>query len=356
MKSICIVAGKSGGHIVPGLTIAQHEKKNTPDLTVLFFTTNSPLDKKIVDDAPLSLHHCALSLSAIPYRKPWLFPLFFFTILRSLIVSYIQLIRHKPSKIMSMGAVVSLPVCLVAFILRIPIHLYELNAVPGSAVKFLARFATTIHICFEQAQTKLPAHKCVVTPYPIRYSTTALQLSKYDACQRLGIAPNKKTILVLGGSQGSHFINMIIKQLFEHNQWLATQLYVIHQTGSDNSTQWESWYREHRISTHTFSYHNDLTTYYRAADLVICRSGAGTLFETLFFNVPFITIPLETQTTDHQIYNAHALKEKFPELVQVLEQKDVEKNSLILLDTICSLLPDINQNNKLKSSHNIVFR
>jgi UDP-N-acetylglucosamine--N-acetylmuramyl-(pentapeptide) pyrophosphoryl-undecaprenol N-acetylglucosamine transferase len=339
MSTICIVAGKSGGHIVPGLTIAQQKKADNSDLRVIFFSTNSSLDKKIIDTAAVkNLVHYSLPFSSIPYRKPWKIPLFFYAFMYALMMCTIHLYRHKPSQVISMGGIISLPVCFAAFILNIPIRLYELNAMPGSAVTFLARFATTIHCCFDVAKKQLPAHKYIQTAYPIRYSVSVLQVSKHEARKKLGIADHKKTVLVLGGSQGSHFINNLIKNLFETQPWLAGHLHIIHQTGNDVSTVWHDWYAQYHVDVHTFTYHDDLTAYYQAADVVICRSGAGTLFETLFFNIPLITIPLETHTTDHQIYNARALAQQYPTLVRVLLQKEIEQTPTLFVSKLCSLL------------------
>lgn len=339
MHTLCIVAGKSGGHIVPGLTIAQQKQKDNPDLRIIFFSTDSPLDKKIIVKASLkNMQHHTLPLAAIPYRKPWKFPLFFYSCLYALLTCCIQLYRHKPSQIISMGGIISLPVCLAGFVLRIPIHLYELNAMPGSAVTFLARFATTIHICFDTAKKQLPAHKCVVTSYPIRYPTSAVQTYEHKTRKTVDSADHKKTVLILGGSQGSQFINNLIKNLFETQPWLTNHLHVIHQIGNDVSTSWQDWYKQRHIDAHVFTYHDDLAHYYRSADVVVCRSGAGTLFETLFFNIPLITIPLETHTTDHQIHNARALVEQHPKLVRVLLQKEVTQNPTLFLDILCTEL------------------
>lgn len=339
MHTLCVVAGKSGGHIVPGLTLAHQKQSNNPNLRILFFTTPSSLDKKIISNTSLNnLKHFTLPLDAIPYRKPWKIPLFFYAFIYALFICCIYLYRYKPSQIISMGGIISLPVCLAGFVLRIPIALYELNAVPGSAVKFLARFATTIPICFDDARNHLPQQKCTLTDYPIRYSTKQCELNRHEVRKNLGISVSKKTILILGGSQGSQFINNMIKQLFESNPWLASHLHAIHQTGIDKSTDWPAWYCQHNVSAHTFAYHDDLSMYYRAADLVICRAGAGSLFETLFFKLPLITIPLETHTTDHQIYNARAVEKQYPELVYVLVQKNIEHNPVLLLHELCSIL------------------
>lgn len=338
-STICVVAGKSGGHIVPGLTIAQQKQADNPDLRIIFFSTHSSLDKKIIDNAAVkNLVHYSLPLSSIPYRKPWKVPLFFYSFMYALMICTIHLYRHKPSQVISMGGIISLPVCFAAFILNIPIHLYELNAMPGSAVTFLARFANTIHCCFDTTKKKLPAHKYRQTDYPIRYPVSVLQISKHEARKIVGIADHKKVVLVLGGSQGSYFINNLIKNLFEIKPWLADHLHIIHQTGNDISTEWHNWYKHHHVNAHAFAYHDDLAPYYQAADMVICRSGAGTLFETLFFNIPLITIPLETQTTDHQIYNARALEQQYPTLVRVLLQKEVIQNSTVFFDTLCTQL------------------
>jgi len=356
--TICFVAGKSGGHIIPAITLAKQFVSKNKHIKITFFTTNSPLDKKIIiqeiANSKTAIKHIALNLENIPYKKILQYPLFFTKLAISFFKSFFTLIAHRPKKVISMGGHISLPVCLAAYTLRIPIELYELNATPGKAVKFLAPFATTINTCFKKAVNYFPPKKCKITQYPIRFAhnihvnTHTKQINPKSIYQKHGFSPKKQTILILGGSQGSIAINNIIKQIITKNPDFCNNIQIIHQTGDkdnkDNSgkqkTNWDTFYKKMGIPSHTFGFKSDINAYYRLADLVICRSGAGTLFETLFFQKPCITIPLETATTVHQVDNAKEMAKAYPNLVKmVLQSENIDILSNMVRKTLAALPP-----------------
>lgn len=238
-----------------------------------------------------------------------------------------------------MGGLVSLPVCFAAKLLRIPISIYELNAVPGKAVTLLAKTGADIYTCFKKTAQFFPKNKCLFSAYPIRYSANTLKIGKQKALKEIGLSPNKPTILILGGSQGSIFINTLIKQWIVSQPEQVKNVQIIHQTGSYDTTDWNIFYATHGISAHSFTYQDNLGIYYQAADIIICRSGAGTLFESIFFKKFIITIPLQSSaTTNHQVDNANAFKKQYPHLIWVMNQKMLKKFPEELFGVLNSLL------------------
>ena len=149
MNTICYVAGKSGGHIIPALTHAAQELKKNGETRVIFFSTNSPLDYTLLAKNSLIAHHIPLEFCAIPRKNILLWPLFFIILFKHFYHSFSCLRKYRPEKVVSMGGFVSIPVCCCAWVLRIPIELYELNVVPGKAVKLLSHIVTETRICFE---------------------------------------------------------------------------------------------------------------------------------------------------------------------------------------------------------------
>jgi len=280
-QTICFVAGRSGGHLVPCLTLAYTFLKNNPTYKVMLFSTTSQLDATIVSSSHTIHHYIQLSLHNVPYKKLRKYPYFIFSLAAALFKSFYYLYKHKPQKIMSMGGYISIPVCIAAWFLRIPIQLYELNAAPGKATRFLAPLAHKIFVVFQQAQRFFPQKKCSITSYPIRFSGNINNNSNQSATCNL--SSNKKTVLILGGSQGSIFINNLIKQWLEHNHQLHDAIQLVHQTGADNITDWQTYYNNYCIPAIVFDYQHNLEQYYQAADLIVSRSGAGTLFEIQFF-------------------------------------------------------------------------
>jgi len=334
--TIWFVAGKSGGHIIPALTKANNICKKNKYTRIGFFTTNSAIDKKILDNYKNSYDWVTINLENIPGKRITGYPLFFLHVVLSFFKTIFHLIKTRPEKIISFGGYVSIPVCFAAFFLRIPVELFELNVVPGKAIKLLSKIATKVQICFEQAERYLPKKKCHLAEYPIRFShqvdKEAYPLQKYN------FDPAKCTILILGGSQGSIQINSLVKDWLIKYSQLYTNIQIIHQTGANDTTDWNSFYKTITTPTIVFDFTDNIEPYYQSANIVICRSGAGTLFETVFFQKKCITIPLETATTCHQVDNAKEISKLYPHLVTVVQQKEIDQNKDIFFKTLDSYI------------------
>ncbi len=317
------VAGRSGGHIIPALTLAEALVQKNSAHHILFFSAATALDRKIVATSANIHAHITLAVGNIPYKNPFKWPLYVYQMIKATATSYRLLKKNKPECVISMGGYISLPVCLAAWSLKIPIDLFELNVEPGQATKFLAPLATRILTCFEETKQFLPSTKCQYQEYPVRFSLAQRTSTKQQACEQLSILPSKKVILVLGGSQGSLFINNYVKEWVKLSEDVQN-LYFLHQIGEqDNAEQWQNWYGQHNIQAQVFVYNHDMALLYAAADLVICRSGAGTLFETVAFNKQCITIPLETASNNHQVANALAMQKKYKKLITVVRQHTI---------------------------------
>ncbi len=315
INCICYAAGQSGGHIIPCLTLAAQVKRKQPQTSVIFFSSNSNVDQNILAKDSIVNQHIPLALS---HKRSWFHtPLLCMHLLWATARSFYLLLRYKPSRIISSGGIVAIPVAIAGWLLRIPIDLYELNAVPGAAIKALAPLASRIYICFASTKKYFPKKECVVTEYPVRFDGTDNSFTPPTQ-----LLDNRLTIFVQGGSQGSQFINQQIKNLIETYPDIRTTIQLIHQTGSDRSTDWETFYKKHAVPAHVFAYDHDISQYYQQADLIIGRSGAGALFEALHFKKPCITIPLETKKNTHQLDNALVMVAKHPELFTMVRQRD----------------------------------
>lgn len=328
--TICFVAGRSGGHIKPALTLAEHAKLDK-NARIIFISTTKKLELEIIQSASIVDVHMALTLKNIP-KHFWWYPWYFLTLLYATMKSLLFLYKEKPTTIISMGGYVSLPVCIAARLLKIPVELHELNAIPGKATKFLAPLSTTIHVNFKKALSSFSLKKSKLVHYPLQFDKSA-KIAQMDALQTLNLLSNKKTLLILGGSQGSLFINNLMKTVCL-NETLKNKIQLIHQTGSNDTFNWKTFYTEHAIPAHVFTFSENMQLYYSAADIIICRAGAGTLFEATFFQKPCIVIPLETKTTSHQCDNAYAMAEEHPDLVKVIRQKQLHQNPELILELV----------------------
>lgn len=325
---IWYVAGRSGGHIIPALTHAKELLSSDKQLKIGMITTHHHLDRALVHNQQCVSKHVMLPLGNFPRKNILGYPRFCAQFFWSLCITFMTLLRFRPRKIVSMGGYVSIPVAFIAWVLRIPFELFELNVVPGEAVKFLAPFAQRVYICFDQTRTYLPRARCEYAPYPIRF-TEHDRISKEKACAQLGIPSGKMVVLILGGSQGSRALNDLAK--------IVTPLvdcFVIHQTGEHGVAALRQFYGQHGIGAKVFAFSDQMAACYSAADVVIARAGSGTLFELLFFEKKSVIIPLETPTTAHQLDNARALQAEYSHFVTVLRQIDVMDNPMLLVDCI----------------------
>lgn len=341
-SSVCFVAGRSGGHIVPCLTMAHQIKQEHPDIKIIFFSTHTPLDITILQNSSDIKNHIPLPIDPVPsYRKPLHLMRWLYSMVQAWITSFKILKAHKPYKIITTGGYCAIPVCLAGWMLNIPVELHQLDVIPGKAIKAIAPIATTIYIYFKQTQAAF-ANPTNIANYPVRFNAASKTITPTNARRAVGLEPALPTVLVLGGSQGSQFLNTLVALWVQQHITQGDTVQVIHQTGAQEVNIYKSFYSDLGVRAWVFDYHHALEYAYQAADIVICRSGAGSLFETIFFNKPCITIPLISKSTAHQVDNAYALAQTYPHLIHVLDQAVVEKQSEIFKNRIELLLKSIN--------------
>lgn len=312
-KPIFFVAGKSGGHIIPALTLARQYSGRE----LAMITTDSDLDRSLIAAAPVKLAHDTLPLGK---RQGYL------QLMRSCLVALKLLRRYRPERVISMGGLVSVPVCLVARLLGIPYELYELNVKPGKAVHFLASGAEKIYGCFAATKQYLP--RAERASYPLRFQSQH-KVERAQACHLLGLNPEKKVIMIVGGSQGSHFLNELAQALVG-----LGDVQILHQTGQ----QVTAGEQVASCSWVTQAYVQDIHLWYSAADVVITRAGAGALHELMFFGKQGLIIPLESASTDHQVDNAHACAAEDPTRWLVVRQHELKENPELFMHKITQLL------------------
>jgi len=308
--TLCIVAGKSGGHIIPCLTLAKAWKEKNPLGIVISISTNTTLDRTLTTTATIN-HRYYLSLDNVP-RHVLKMPIFGLQLLCCFWTNYRILRKQRPIKVISTGGYIAIPTVLAAYVLRIPVELWELNATPGRALRFLSPYATRIYTCFIEAQKYLPQKKCAVAAYPIRYRQEE-KITPERARNILGFDQQRVTLFILGGSQGSTSLSALMSALINQFPELAHKIQCIHQTGASDNTFWKTLYGQHNIPAYVFGYCHDLAPLLCAADIVISRAGAGAIFEIDFFEKTCVLVPLQTDLTSHQQDNALAYAHRQPD-------------------------------------------
>lgn len=327
--TICFVAGKSGGHLLPCITQAKKIYEQNPQAKLYVFTSGSDLDKTILKKHTHIQEYCPTSLDNPPYGQPWLLPWFTIKTCWYFCKSLHKLWQLKPAKVVSFGGFICIPTCLAAKLLGIPFELYELNVEPGKATKFLSKFTDRIYTCFESTKDYFPNKTCVHFDYPIRFQAQYLTFNKQKLLNYYQFDATRFTLLILGGSQGSILLNQVVKDMIEQYPEIRQKIQIVHQTGQCDPFDYAALYQQYAIPAVVFGYHEKLQDFYNLADLIISRAGAGTLFEIKFFGKRCITIPHETTNTNHQIKNVLELQKEFPYQFLIIKQTDFTSDLLL---------------------------
>lgn len=322
---LCVVAGNSAGHILPAQVLAQQWLKKNKKGSCIFISTAKQLDQTILADS--SLEHIQLKLENISLKKIWKFPYFIGKFLYTCIKSYKLLSDKQIVKVITTGGYIAIPVCLSAKLLGIPIELYELNALPGKTTRFLSSIAQTIYFCFKETKPYFKNKNCIQTAYPLQPALQTKAISQIAARKMLGLNSDFTTLLIIGGSQGSLFINNLVQKWLEKKAIKYKNIQIIHQIGSHDKTDWQALYKKYNLPALVFPYYKQMHELYAATDIIICRSGAGSLFEAVHYNKLCITIPLEGIADNHQVKNALAIAQQYSDIVQILFQHILEKDS-----------------------------
>ncbi|MFA6548629.1 MAG: undecaprenyldiphospho-muramoylpentapeptide beta-N-acetylglucosaminyltransferase [Candidatus Margulisiibacteriota bacterium] len=288
---IAIAAGGTGGHIYPGIAVAQEIKSKDPSAVILFVGSREGLEKDLVPHAGfnIKLIWARALLRKLSYKAvsaPFISAVGFFQSLK-------VLKDFSPSVVFSTGGYVSLPVVLAAKVLGIPILLHEQNILPGVVNRFCARFARQVFLTFEDS-LKLMAGEVVGNP--VRQEIISVDRS--SARQQLGLREDQKMVLVMGGSQGSRHINQAV---WEAATELPEGVCVHHIIGSRDYGHLAV---KESDRYHPLDYVYAVAPLLAAADLVVSRAGATAMAEFLVRHLPMILIPFPYSAEDHQRLNA----------------------------------------------------
>jgi UDP-N-acetylglucosamine--N-acetylmuramyl-(pentapeptide) pyrophosphoryl-undecaprenol N-acetylglucosamine transferase len=215
--------------------------------------------------------------------------------------------RGRPDVLLTTGGFVAAPVAVACWLRRVPMVLYLPDVEPGQAVKFVARFAATLAVTRPESRAYFPGKKVIVTGYPVR--AEMLQADRAAAIRRFGLAPDRATLLVTGGSKGARSLNRAIAANLAA---LLAKAQIIHLSGAtdaaDAQAQRDALPAELQRHYHVFEYAHahDMGLALAAADLVISRAGASVLGEYPVFGLPSILVPYP-YAWRYQKVNAQAL-------------------------------------------------
>ncbi len=330
---ILMSGGGTGGHIFPAVAIANGLKARLPETDILFVGAKGRMEMEKVPQAGFPIE--GLPISGIQRRftlKNLAFP---FKLACSLIKARRLVNQFRPDVVVGTGGYASGPLLKAASAKGYPTLILEQNSYPGITNRWLANTVDVICTGYEGMEKYFPAEKIVVTGSPVRKNIREIKVTSAAARKFFGLEADRKTLLIIGGSQGALRINQAVAQNIE--QLLATGIQIIWQTGKYSQQMAEQSLLNVKFRTRVvvkdFIYEMDKA--YAAADVVVSRAGAIAIAEIVVVNKPAVFIPLPSAAEDHQTRNAKALVEK--EAALLLPEKKAAKD---LFPVVSGLLKD----------------
>lgn len=295
-RRIVVTGGGTGGHLFPGIALARGLRDRIGDCRVLFIGTARHLDRETLAGEHFELEtiHC-MGLKGMGLWNR----------LRSILQlppalkeAGDILRRFDPHLVFGVGGYVTGPVLLAARMRKVPVCIHEQNSVPGLANRMLSRVADRIFLSMP-CQYRFPERKTRMVGNPVRSDII-------DAAgKKQGRSGKEVTLLVLGGSQGAHRVNMlVVDALRDIAAEVGTGLTVIHQTGLKDADAIRRSYEELGLRAEVGPFFRDMAAIYARADIVVSRAGATTLAELAVMGLPALLIPYPYAADNHQLTNA----------------------------------------------------
>lgn len=341
---ILIAAGGSGGHIFPAIAMARAMRESS-DVDIRFVGSSKALDRRIFEKEGFKYYTLSsnkfpygLSLKLLPFSLKLIFD-----IMKSKVIAF----SYRPDVVVGFGGYVACPIVLAASVFGIPKIVHEQNVVPGRANKFLFRFADKIAVSFNETLKYAGPYraKCVFTGNPIRGEV--LKGDRQSGIKRFGLDEAKFTILVIGGSQGAHFLNEnFIAAFSEIDEAERRSFQVIHLTGvKDYEWAIKEYSVTSGLESRVYSFIDRIEEAYSAADLMVTRSGASAIFEIAHFAKPMILVPYPFANA-HQAENAKVFREGGAAIM--VEEKDL--SARVFKDHILRLFRDKEERRRLSEA------
>jgi UDP-N-acetylglucosamine--N-acetylmuramyl-(pentapeptide) pyrophosphoryl-undecaprenol N-acetylglucosamine transferase len=302
---IVIAGGGTGGHLFPGIAAAQEFEARNSATRILFVSTGNPLERSVLSKTGYPLQ--TITVAAIKGRGLWNQVKSVANIPKGILEANRILKNFSPDLTIGLGSYSAGPVVFAAWLRKIPIVIHEQNILPGITNRILSRFANRIYISFENTKSNLDLRKVRWTGNPVRREL--LEYCDRDAQEKKEDAGNRPfTVLIIGGSQGAHRINMAVIEALGHLKD-KDRLHFVHQTGDADEQQVNEAYRRYHIQCTVQSFFDNMTELYSRADLLICRAGATTVAEITALGKAVIFIPFPYAADDHQMLNAGSLSD-----------------------------------------------
>ncbi|MBC6415873.1 MAG: UDP-N-acetylglucosamine--N-acetylmuramyl-(pentapeptide) pyrophosphoryl-undecaprenol N-acetylglucosamine transferase [Bdellovibrionales bacterium] len=321
-KVVLMAVSSSGGHIYPALALAEklsdlyQEKKQLNSLKIHIVHPNSFLSRKILQSTPYTCH--TLSLGGMAKGQSLLRRLKTLSQLPTSFLKAFTLIQKiKPDVILGTGGSVTVPFLLIGFLLRKKRAIWEGNLKMGLANRISSFFTNHVFTAFPFVENLNPK-KQIWSAYPLRK-----KVQKETPVKKDFFPENKFKVLVLGGSQGSMFLNQVVSEALIQKDW-RKDIIIYHQTGYKYFKPICEKYKSLK-NVFPFSFSSEIRNYYKGCDLIFSRAGAGSILEVAFFGKSLVLIPITHSAGGHQLKNALNLFSK--SCVDMILEKDFNAES-----------------------------
>ena len=295
---IVIVGGGTGGHLYPGIAVAQELRRWDSRARVMFIGSRGGMEREIV--AREGYRYFEIAASGLARRKVRERLESLGHLLRGFGQAVQVLRRVQPQVILGLGSYVSAPVMIAACMLGIPRLIHEQNVLPGLTNRLLGRIVNQVAVSFAESATQFHRGKAIVTGNPVRPAMLEVRAHPRE--------PNGRFhVFVFGGSQGAHRLNEAVLGALPLLSDLHQHLRVVHQTGEHDYPTVRKTYDEEGYPGVARAYIRDMASQYAAADLVVCRAGATSIAELTATGRPAILVPFPFSANQHQDRNAETM-------------------------------------------------
>lgn len=313
---VIVSGGGTGGHIFPAISIANAIRQLRPEAKILFVGAEGRMEMQRVPDAGYEI--IGLPVAGFDRKRLWRNVGVLIKLIRSQWKARIIIKKFKPQVAVGVGGYASGPTLKMAATMGIPTLIQEQNSYAGVTNKLLAKQAKKICVAYEGMDRFFPQEKIILTGNPVRQTLVTEQVSREDAAKHFGLDPNRKTVLIIGGSLGARTLNetMIanLNMIQAHPEvqfiWQVGKIYIDQVKEALRAYSGELVCNSH-IATMPNLYVNDFIKHmeyaYGIADLVVSRAGAGSISEFCLLGKPVILVPSPNVAEDHQTQNALAL-------------------------------------------------
>lgn len=319
VKRFVFAGGGTGGHIYPAVGIAQALQRLNPEIDLVFIGGYDRLESTLVPQQ--GFHFLPITVEGFPrsLTLKWI------TVIMKVCQGVMQSLRYlrelRPDVVIGTGGYVSGPVLFAAWLMDIPIAIQEQNVSPGLTNSILSRWAKAAYLALPPNTRRFPEHIVQVTGNPIRPGITEYPRDD-ETYKKYNLSPYRKTVFVMGGSQGARAINEAMIDAcplisIEHemnkdrtipvNNSNSCKIQIVHQTGKSHVEEVRDAYDQHGIPHHVQPFFDTVEEIYSITDVMICRAGGMTVSEVTACGIPAIFIPLPAAIGNNQVINAESV-------------------------------------------------